>query len=574
MVSAGEVKVNITGDMRDLQIALRQAGQQVDNTADRMERRMQAAYGVLSRGAQIAGVAMAAGIGLAIREAANAEEIRSRFDAVFGELSVSTRQWANETADAVARSSIALEQYLSTFQDTFVPLGATREEAAGLSQQLATLAIDLASFNNENEPETVRALQSAIVGNHETVRRYGVIINQARLEQELLNMGIRGGREAATELEAAQARLNIIMRGTADAQGDAARTAGSATNEWRSFTAELRDAAVAVGDAFMPAAQQVLEWANDLLPVLENVGVAIGNIFSAFVSNDLEEMSLQQLEERLQRLARARDATDDSRTGAVIGSEIAAIEARISALRIEEDLEQRRQQRIGVAAMYLPGGGRSEEEDPEALARQAERMRELQQEALQMKQEIRDGLVQASEDVAVAHADAMESATAAMKDYVKEGVEPVIDEMEEMKRAMEGITEGTIKSLEDAFVDFARTGRVEISNLVDYIIEQFARLAFQEWFAPQIQGGLESIIGGIGSVLGLGSAGASGVTAGGKSGLAGAAQIINIDARYATEGTAAMIEKAFQTQGPQIVNTSVQASVQMVAGMNEAVSVT
>lgn len=170
--------------------------------------------------------------------------------------------------------------------------------------------------------------------------------------------------------------------------------------------------------------------------------------------------------------------------------------------------------------------------------------------------------------------DAIRAGNEAMEEMGAKGLPPIIDEMEEMKRAMADISEGAMKNLEDAFVDFARTGRVEISNLVDYIIEQFARLAFQEWFAPQIQGGLESIIGGIGSVLGLGSAGASGVTAGGKSGLAGAAQIINIDARYATEGTAAMIEKAFQTQGPQIVNTSVQASVQMVAGMNEAVSVT
>jgi len=37
-----------------------------------------------------------------------------------------------------------------------------------------------------------------------------------------------------------QARLNLIMAGTTDAQGDAERTSGSLTNQWRALMAEAK----------------------------------------------------------------------------------------------------------------------------------------------------------------------------------------------------------------------------------------------------------------------------------------------------------------------------------------------
>ena len=73
----------------------------------------------------------------------------------------------------------------STVQDTFVPLGFARNEASDLSVQLTKLAVDVASFNNASDTETMRAFQSAIVGNHETVRRFGIVITEATLQQEL-----------------------------------------------------------------------------------------------------------------------------------------------------------------------------------------------------------------------------------------------------------------------------------------------------------------------------------------------------------------------------------------------------
>lgn len=209
--------------------------------------------GALNLGTLAAAAGLAVGIGTvrrlvadAVAAASAAEEIGSKFRVVFGGLAADTERWVATTARAIGRSQTDLKNYLATLQDTFVPLGFARERAAQMSQTLTQLAIDVASFNNAADAEVLRNFTSAIVGNHEAVRSYGIVITQARLDAELLAMGIRGGAQAASEAEKAQARLNLIVKSTADAQGDAMRTADSYANavkaldgSWRDFLATL-----------------------------------------------------------------------------------------------------------------------------------------------------------------------------------------------------------------------------------------------------------------------------------------------------------------------------------------------
>lgn len=198
-----------------------------------------------------------------ILAAGDAEEIRNKYEAVFKDMSARSELWAEMFSMAVGRSTLDTLEYLSTFQDTFVPLGFDRAEAALLSQQLTELAVDLASFNNENDTDAIASLQSALVGNHETMRRYGVVITQTTLDQELMNMGIKRGITAATEQEKVMARLNIITNSTADAQGDAARTADSFANQMRALKGNIRDMMAEAGDPAMEDLSVTLKEFNE-----------------------------------------------------------------------------------------------------------------------------------------------------------------------------------------------------------------------------------------------------------------------------------------------------------------------
>lgn len=187
----------------------------------------------------------------AISSASQFEEIIGKFDAVFKGQAAEVRKWGETIQAAIKIGRTELLALLGTAQDTFVPLGFAREEATQLSKRIALLAVDLEAFYGTKASEGLELITSALVGNHEAVKRFAVIITEATLKQELMNMGIAGGAKEATEAQKTMARLNIILRGTADAQGAALREA----ENWNSVTRDLRGA---IQDTFVVLGQKLI----------------------------------------------------------------------------------------------------------------------------------------------------------------------------------------------------------------------------------------------------------------------------------------------------------------------------
>jgi len=256
------LKVVFKVDTKDFNTNLKQASASLKNFGTRME-----SFG---RDMSMKVTLPIVGIGTSmVKAASDAEETRSKFNTVFRDLAGDTREWAETTATAVKRSSLDLESYLATLQDTFVPMGFARDEAAQLSQQMVQLGVDLGSFNNMADADVIRDLTSAMIGNHETVRKFGVLITEATLKQELLNMGIDAGADEVTNQQKALARLNIIMNSTTDAQGDAIRTSESFANQMKGLEASLRDLRVEFGNEIIPVLKE------RFIPALEDAMAGI-----------------------------------------------------------------------------------------------------------------------------------------------------------------------------------------------------------------------------------------------------------------------------------------------------------
>ncbi len=207
----------------------------------------------------------------ALKTASEVEAANANFDAAFDDQADTVREWADQTGISLNRSTFALQGYAASLQGTFVPLGIARDEAAEMSKQVTQLAIDLASFNNKSEPETVEALTAALTGNDDAAQQLGVVINQAALEQELLNQGIEGGIAAATEQDLVMARLATIMEQTSEAQGDAAKTADLFVNRMQGLEAATDLLLVAVGSQLLPIA-------GDLVQILTDAAIAFSEL--------------------------------------------------------------------------------------------------------------------------------------------------------------------------------------------------------------------------------------------------------------------------------------------------------
>lgn len=251
--------VRIEADMKDMRRALRRVEADVSKSTTKMGGAFKKLGGVMKLALAAVAVRQAFQAGKAmVNLASDIEEMQGKSKVVFGQFRANVVKELTEFGDAVGRSSHELEGMASTVQDTFVPMGFGRGEAAKLSVTMTKLAVDVASFNNASDTDTMNAFQSALVGNHETVRRFGVVITEATLDQELMTMGIEGGAKAATNAQKVQARLNLITKGVKDAQGDAARTAESYANQMKGLRAEFSELVGALGKRFLPMLVSVI----------------------------------------------------------------------------------------------------------------------------------------------------------------------------------------------------------------------------------------------------------------------------------------------------------------------------
>jgi hypothetical protein len=202
-----------------------------------------------------------------ILSASDLQETQSKFDTVFGQNAESARAWGNDYANAVGRSRRQVSMFMAEAQDLFVPLGFDTSSAQQISQTLTSLSTDLASFNNMRDQDVFGNLISGLMGESEPLKKYGVIVNEAAVKQELFNQSIDPSK--ATDQQKVLARLNIILRMTTAAQGDAIRTGGGWANQWKRLTSVADDLAGTVGSKLLPPLTEGLKLLNAVVVSLE-----------------------------------------------------------------------------------------------------------------------------------------------------------------------------------------------------------------------------------------------------------------------------------------------------------------
>lgn len=214
-------------------------------------------------------VAVVRGMKAAISTASDFTEANSKFKVVFRGVSSEANKMRDELVNSYLMSRLEATKFLSTIQDMLVPMGIARDKAAEMSGQIAKLSADIASFNQGSgaTAETVlQAMQSALAGQIEPMRRYGVFLTQNRIKQEAVNKGYAKAGEELTQLAKSQAILSIIVADSADAMGDVARTSETWANTLKRLRAIAEDLSVAIGteliDALRPALVAIAKFAG------------------------------------------------------------------------------------------------------------------------------------------------------------------------------------------------------------------------------------------------------------------------------------------------------------------------
>lgn len=148
--------------------------------------------------------------------------------------------------------------YMATIQSLGTSFGLASDKAYVLSKNLTQLAYDEASYWNKNVAETFTAMSSAISGEIEPIRRLGVDLSQARLQQELLALGFNKQVSSLSQADKAVLRYIAIMKQTANVQGNLAQTIQSPANQIKILKAQLDMLAKSVGSLLYPALKSIL----------------------------------------------------------------------------------------------------------------------------------------------------------------------------------------------------------------------------------------------------------------------------------------------------------------------------
>jgi len=213
--------------------------------------------------AQIAATAFAvAGIAYAGKRmfelGASVEETASKFRTVFGPATEEAQKFLDDFGVAAGLSNQQSQELLATTGAIVQGMGLAKDASRKYAEQVVRLAGDLSSFNNIPIEETSHAIQAAITGEREQLKRLGVVILETDVQKRAL---LNTGKETVGQLtqeEKAMATLQLITERAGVAVGDLARTQDSAANTARRVAARMQNLKELIAREALPAFAQML----------------------------------------------------------------------------------------------------------------------------------------------------------------------------------------------------------------------------------------------------------------------------------------------------------------------------
>jgi phage-related protein len=215
-----------------------------------------------------------------IEMASNLNEVQNVVDVVFGESSQQVNNFAKSALTSYGLSELSAKKYTSTMGAMLKSMGLTGTQVVGLSESVAGLAGDMASFYNLETDEAFSKIRSGISGETEPLKQLGINMSVANMQAFALSQGIKKSYESMSQSEQALLRYNYLLSVTKDAQGDFSRTSSSWANQVRLLKEQWNSFKAVMGSAFIQVLTPVLQGLNVLIQKLQ----VAAQYFKAFVN--------------------------------------------------------------------------------------------------------------------------------------------------------------------------------------------------------------------------------------------------------------------------------------------------
>ena len=213
----------------------------------------------------VAGAAMAMLAGFArfsveaIKDASNLEQSLGGVQSVYKEFA---GQMVAQSEMAAEKVGLSMEQYqrVGVLTGTLLKnAGIPMKELATQTDILVTLAADLAATFGGTVEEAANAMNAALRGEFEPIRRFGIALSQAQIIEKALLMTQKESAAELTKREKVLATQALLLKQGADASGQFARESGTLANRQQVLAAKFENLSANMGEKLLPIAEVLAE---------------------------------------------------------------------------------------------------------------------------------------------------------------------------------------------------------------------------------------------------------------------------------------------------------------------------
>lgn len=258
-------------------------GQSFNNLSKDINRSSQS-FSMFSKGLNFAkGIAGAYALGRALETCITASisaiETQNLFNVAMGETVEKGNEFAEALSKAYGLDISNIKNAVGTFSLLAKSMGMSSDQAYTLSTQIYQVGLDLASLINVSPAQAMGDLKSGLLGQTETMYKYGVDLTEAGLKTEAALEGITKSVRNMNQGEKMALRYNSIIRKTALYQGDFAKTINEPANQLKMLSERFVTLTRSIGNIFIPILRLVLPLLNGLIIVLIEVADAVATFF-------------------------------------------------------------------------------------------------------------------------------------------------------------------------------------------------------------------------------------------------------------------------------------------------------
>lgn len=285
------LSVRIVADAAKAAAGFKDAEKQVDSFEGKVEAKLGMTRSQIDKVAA-ASTAAAAAYGAfaysAMQSASELEQASGAVEAVYKDQADAVMDMADKAATAVGLSAAEYANSSAIMASQLQNMGISTDDVAGKTDELITLAADLASMYGGTTADAISAVSSLLRGERDPIEKYAVSIKQADINARLAAEGLDGLEGEARKQAETQATLALLFEQSADAQGNFARESDTAAGSAQIAAAEWENAKAALGEQLLPVAVEAAEWLSRLSGVVAEhpqlfmaAGAAIGTFATA-----------------------------------------------------------------------------------------------------------------------------------------------------------------------------------------------------------------------------------------------------------------------------------------------------